>query len=1736
MRLGCDSIPHCTCADALPPEWILGSCAAPDLAQQPCACYIASGLDDLLDHMSLWPAGGTDTLYIGGGKQAYVTVAVHRVQAPFQASQAITQIASGSPNDQEQLGVYLNHHNPLVVIAAPDPGDSTASRLASLAAAYQLQSRNFLISEQLLDSFLYKCPPWKSFLQMPTTVQVTVPGYRHTDRHVCANHAALLSPLRVFLADNPSFNSSPLQLSSQVSQCLSDGVSLLRTCLHLMTTASADSQSSQHQSAFPSAAVGPGPLHADEPLPAPSEEQWRKCPGCRGRQARYDDRHTRVRGQCKFPDDVPHTWTCPGCKYHRPLTHPSHSFGPDCKHAIVEGREGARRKGRHPRAPSRPASDAPGADLQAQLPGGGDLGEAEEAEADRHQQQSAPSSSAAHPPGRPELEVTDPVSAEELADILRSPPGIHLPQAPAEDDEMLPSPVPVGEQSSAAEPDPSASRGPRSRRAFKEAGSGPENPADWTRYDISRSLKVLRTGSERAVLVELRKLHLRLWHAGRQSMTAILRAAGLSNKVLDLIPNVIETCRECRKWQSPKPNTQHSLSVSMAFNEHLEVDLLFYREHIIFHGLDRATRWHSATAVASKEGEVLFEALSTCWLNTFGPPKFLICDGEGGLWRPEIMDRIRRMGTEPKLRAPEQHARYVERRGAILRGTLHLIEEQLEREELVYPFAATLAEAVFAGNTCTHVGGSTPFQAVFGRQPAFLPPLDAPDLPNLDESSERGELQRARVRAAALQAMIQATTMAKLTRASRTRTSHPTEHLYHDGDLIDIHRKPSSKDASGWWGPHRVVRVEPGQVVVNIKGVDRTYRAQDVRHSLLVFLTVGASSGRTECLALIEQELQRISPGQSQLFGFAASPTGQWELTAATQKRPQVLHALEHLFSNVWRLDECSGARLARGAKSLSAVPGASHSTILWWMHSTEQDLQVLSLDGTKVDLSDLFGKDYPRVMVIQAIHTAEHEVTLAEAAENAAEETHESLSEDFVPDADCERESAPSVHTPHGPLSVIAEEPEDVAYAALLETAPGLSEAAREALRIFFQLDKVETLEQSSEPSYDTRNTLYMPPVELEPVEDVYIQHHQLGINPSQYARLNEHDESGNGFTELWFTREFSKVIGDDSLLKPAETYVLRMYASGFRNAVIQRESDLLTEQELRRHDEAVKAAILEELKIWEGYQCFERTPRKGAHNVMDSKFVAKWKVLKDASGADKRIIRMRLALRGFKDLQAHELESHAATASRQSQRCLCSEAALHPTWKFIALDINKAFLQGLTYREIHELTGEDERDVCFTLPPGSGALLRQLPGYEDFDERTEVLRCIKPGTGCKDAPRAFALKLAKYTRHPKIGLTPTLYDSELEVKLKDGRIVLMLAKHVDDLKVAGEPHEVDALVTHLESGFGKLTFSENCFTNCGLRHTRLPDGSIEMDQDEYISAMKAIRHPELTGRNSNEPCSEAVKGLYQSLLGAVAYALMSQAWASVFVIALQRRTSNPLNLHVRRLNLLLAALQKQKCKLRFPNMKCSRHLVAYSDASFDKESDSKGYGMRGTAVLRLGVRDGKSVCHLLEAQSQSLRLVTRSTFSSETLAAVGTVDNLVPWLYTLHEVQTGPLTSDEARSLREHGGFSMESELVVDAMNLYHALTAISPKPPAEKTLYSHLAWLRDLMCRHIPNVVTWCDTRDMIADALTKGKVSRDALLEAMKGMYSQVHEAKRYRKPVPTASSSSSKEERSEQGTA
>ena len=83
------------------------------------------------------------------------------------------------------------------------------------------------------------------------------------------------------------------------------------------------------------------------------------------------------------------------------------------------------------------------------------------------------------------------------------------------------------------------------------------------------------------------------------------------------------------------------------------------------------------------------------------------------------MTRILRKKTiNVTIRAPGQHARSIERRGALLRESLHKIDTQLDQEQIHdIPFPQRLIEAVFAGNASISISNATPYQGLYGRVP-----------------------------------------------------------------------------------------------------------------------------------------------------------------------------------------------------------------------------------------------------------------------------------------------------------------------------------------------------------------------------------------------------------------------------------------------------------------------------------------------------------------------------------------------------------------------------------------------------------------------------------------------------------------------------------------------------------------------------------------------------------------------------------------------------------------------------------------------------------------------------------------------------------------------------------------------------------------------------------------------------------------------------------------------------------
>ena len=337
------------------------------------------------------------------------------------------------------------------------------------------------------------------------------------------------------------------------------------------------------------------------------------------------------------------------------------------------------------------------------------------------------------------------------------------------------------------------------------------------------------------------------------------------------------------------------------------------------------------------------------------------------------------------------------------------------------------------------------------------------------------------------------------------------------------------------------------------------------------------------------------------------------------------------------------------------------------------------------------------------------------------------------------------------------------------------------------------------------------------------------------------------------------------------------------------------------------------------------------------------------------RKVIRARLTVRGFKDVDKGHVATYAGTSQRYSQRIIVSEAVLRG-WDLATTDISKAFLQGVTYQELSELTGEKMREVNFTLPAFNIPQLQQVEGFADFNPNTEVLHCDKPGTGSVDAPRCFSLKLAKVTE--KCGLVASNIDPELCYfhEVRDGKPVLvaMMTKHVDDLKCAGEHQIVIAILKEIEVVFGEMKISWNNFTNCGVRHIQdTTTKEASLDQTEYVSGLKSIPSTMYSGQSSNSKCDHSLHLQYMSLLGAVAFTALTRLDAAVFIVALQRFSHAPLVIHVKRLNVLVKWMQANPRKLAYRRFSdtSSQHLKIIADSSFKKE-DEKGHSLRGVLI----------------------------------------------------------------------------------------------------------------------------------------------------------------------------------------
>ena len=97
----------------------------------------------------------------------------------------------------------------------------------------------------------------------------------------------------------------------------------------------------------------------------------------------------------------------------------------------------------------------------------------------------------------------------------------------------------------------------------------------------------------------------------------------------------------------------------------------------------------------------------------------------------------------------------------------------------------------------------------------------------------------------------------------------------------------------------------------------------------------------------------------------------------------------------------------------------------------------------------------------------------------------------------------------------------------------------------------------------------------------------------------------------------------------------------------------------------------------------------------------------------------------------------------------------------------------------------------------------------------------------------------------------------------------------------------------------------------------------------------------------------------------------------------------------------------------------------------------------------------------------------------------------------------------------MMENGGYKIPMILYIDALSVFAAATAVFSKTPADQSVLCHLHYLREMLEYDVLRLLVWVDTRDMLADGLTKGSVDRIVLRDAMDGAVMLTHECKAWR---------------------
>ena len=401
---------------------------------------------------------------------------------------------------------------------------------------------------------------------------------------------------------------------------------------------------------------------------------------------------------------------------------------------------------------------------------------------------------------------------------------------------------------------------------------------------------------------------------------------------------------------------------------------------------------------------------------------------------------------------------------------------------------------------------------------------------------------------------------------------------------------------------------------------------------------------------------------------------------------------------------------------------------------------------------------------------------------------------------------------------------------------------------------------------------------------------------------------------------------------------------------------------------------------------------------NVMPSRFVLVNKTdPKNCNPEDDKIEGSRLKARwvvaGHRDAEAGLWETEAPTASLLAHNCLCF-FAVQFGWKMFFGDISAAFLQGENL--------DPKRVVYVAIPKGYSSFVQEylktlLPPHA----RTDVVQFIKGGFGLAESPRLWFKKLQRTVK--KLGAHEWALIPGVFSFFQEGRVVAMLACHVDDIRMVGHPVDAQHIWDKLkqEFTFGEWRDARDDWVKfCGRYERQCEDGSIEVQMDEYS---QKVEFPPKRQRpaghrdqleNKLTPKEKKWIGHICGQLNWLARQCRGDLLFGVSRVQQLAGVDDPVALEELT---ILVERAKNPQRIKFTKLGChvdEMVILAASDASFGGMPRGRSQGGGVVLAANPKVLDGPATSIPLFFQSGLIKRVVRSSLAAEISQAADTME----------------------------------------------------------------------------------------------------------------------------------------------